>query len=270
VDHLRTDKVDDAGTRSGDLFDVAGRLALITGSSRGIGRALAEGLLNAGATVVLNGRDSDALERTRATLQARSGARVHGVCFDATDAAAVNAGIDHIERTAGPLDILVNNAGVQRRGAFTEFSDDDWHTLLDTNVTSAFLVGRAVAQRMVSRGVGKIVNVCSLQSEVSRPGIAAYAATKGAIKMLTKGMCADLAGHGICVNGLGPGYFETEMTASLVGDAQFSDWVRSRTPSGRWGQLADLVGPLLFLCSPAADFVNGQILYVDGGMLSIL
>jgi gluconate 5-dehydrogenase len=253
-----------------NLFDVAGRTALVTGSSRGIGRALAEGLLGAGATVVLNGRDGDALERTRALLHAQHGDRVHAVVFDVTDSDAVRDGVARVERTAGNLDILVNNAGAQRRGPFTEFTDEDWHALLDSNVTSAFLVGREVGRRMVARGSGKIVNVCSLQSEVSRPGIAAYAATKGALKMLTKGMCADLAGHGIAVNGLGPGYFETEMTASLAADAQFSAWVRSRTPAGRWGQVADLIGPLLFLCSPAADFVNGQILYVDGGMLSVL
>jgi gluconate 5-dehydrogenase len=252
------------------LFDVAGRIALVTGSSRGIGRALAEGLLGAGATVVLNGRDGDTLEHTRALLHAHHGDRVHAEVFDVTRSEAVRDGVARVERTVGALDILVNNAGTQRRGAFTEFSDEDWHTLLNSNVTSAFLVGREVGRRMVARGSGKIVNVCSLQSEVSRPGIAAYAATKGALKMLTKGMCADLAGHGIAVNGLGPGYFETEMTASLAADPQFSAWVRSRTPAARWGQLADLIGPLLFLCSPAADFVNGQILYVDGGMLSVL
>ena len=144
------------------------------------------------------------------------------------------------------------------------------NALLATNVTSAFLVGRAVSRAMVERGHGRIVNVCSLQSEVARPGIAAYAATKGAVKMLTKGMCADLAGHGITVNGIGPGYFATGLTQALVDDPEFSAWVRKRTPAGRWGQLSDLVGPLLFLCSPAADFVNGQVLYVDGGMLSVL
>lgn len=253
-----------------ELFDVAGRVALVTGSSRGIGRALAEGLLGAGATVVLNGRDGDVLGNTWAELHAQHGDRVHAAVFDVTNSDAVRNGVARVERTVGAIDILVNNAGAQRRGTFTEFTDEDWHTLLDSNVTSAFLVGREVGRRMVTRGSGKIVNVCSLQSEVSRPGIAAYAATKGALKMLTKGMCADLAGHGIAVNGLGPGYFETEMTSSLAADTQFSAWVCSRTPAGRWGQLADLIGPLLFLCSPAADFVNGQILYVDGGMLSVL
>jgi gluconate 5-dehydrogenase len=251
-------------------FDITGRVALVTGSSRGIGRALAEGLLEAGATVVLNGRDADALERARAELARHPGAIVVAVPFDVTDAASVAAGVARAEELAGPIDILVNNAGMQRRAPFTEFADEDWNALLATNVTSAFLVGRAVSRSMVARGHGRIVNVCSLQSEVARPGIAAYAATKGAVKMLTKGMCADLAGHGITVNGIGPGYFATELTQALVDDADFSAWVRRRTPAGRWGQLGDLIGPLLFLCSPAADFVNGQILYVDGGMLSVL
>jgi gluconate 5-dehydrogenase len=251
-------------------FDITGRVALVTGSSRGIGRALAEGLVQAGVRVVLNGRNADALERARAELAEHPGATVLAVPFDVTDSLSVAAGVAQAEELAGPIDILVNNAGMQRRAPFTEFADEDWNALLATNVTSAFLVGRAVSRSMVARGSGRIVNVCSLQSEVARPGIAAYAATKGAVKMLTKGMCADLAGHGITVNGIGPGYFATELTQALVANAEFSDWVRRRTPAGRWGQLSDLVGPLLFLCSPAADFVNGQILYVDGGMLSVL
>jgi gluconate 5-dehydrogenase len=190
--------------------------------------------------------------------------------FDVTDPAAVAEGVAVAEDRAGPVDILVNNTGMQHRAPLTEFTDADWYRLLDTNLTSAFLVGREVARRMVPRGRGKIINICSLQSEVARPGIAAYSATKGALKMLTKGMCADLAGHGIQVNAIGPGYFATELTQALVADQEFSAWVRRRTPAGRWGEVADLVGPLLFLASPAADFVNGQILYVDGGMLSVL
>ncbi len=251
-------------------FDITGQVALVTGSSRGIGRALAAGLIEAGAHVVVNGRDADALERARAELAERPGATVFAVPFDVTDPGSVAAGVARAEELAGPIDILVNNAGQQRRAPFTEFADEDWNALLATNVTSAFLVGRAVSRAMVARGRGRIVNVCSLQSEVARPGIAAYAATKGALKMLTKGMCADLAGHGITVNGIGPGYFATELTQALVDDAEFSDWVRRRTPAGRWGRLDDLIGPLLFLCSPAAEFVNGQILYVDGGMLSVM
>jgi gluconate 5-dehydrogenase len=252
------------------VFDIAGRTALVTGSSRGIGRALATGLLEAGCTVVLNGRDERRLEAAGGDLRERTGGDVRVAAFDVTDPAAVRDGVAAVEAAVGGLDILVNNAGVQHRAPLLEFSDADWYRLLDTNVTSAFLVGREVARAMAARGAGKIVNVASLQSEVVRPGIAPYSATKGALKMLTKGMCADLAPLGIQVNALGPGYVETELTAPLVADPQFSAWVRGRTPAGRWGRVSDLVGALLFLCSPASDFVCGQVLYVDGGMLAVL
>ncbi|KUN89231.1 SDR family oxidoreductase [Streptomyces griseoruber] len=252
------------------LFGISGKVALVTGSSRGIGQALAEGLLEAGCTVVLNGRDPAALEEARAELAALFGDRVRTAAFDVTDPAAVGAGVARIEEETGPIDILVNNTGVQHRAPLLEFTDDDWHRLLATNLTSAFLVGREVARRMAPRGHGKIVNICSLQSEAVRPGIAPYAATKGGLKMLTKGMCADLGPLGIQVNGIGPGYFATELTSALVADEEFSAWVRGRTPAGRWGEVGDLVGALIFLASPASDFVNGQLLYVDGGMLSVL
>jgi gluconate 5-dehydrogenase len=252
------------------LFDITGRTVLVTGSSRGIGRALAEGLAKAGAEVVVNARDAAALDVAVTEIKESSGAVVHAVPFDVTDPAAVSAGIAHIEDTVGPLDVCVNNAGMQRRAPFTEFTVEDWNALVATNITSAFLVGREVAIRMQQRGRGKIINIASLQSEVSRPGIAPYAATKGAIKMLTRGMCADLAGSGICVNAIGPGYFETELTSALVADETFSAWVRARTPAGRWGKVEDLVGTLIYLASDASAFVNGQIVYVDGGMLAVL
>lgn len=252
------------------LFDISGRRAIITGSSRGIGRALAQGLATAGVEVVLNGRDADALDAAAREIRESTGATVHTSVFDVTDPAAVAAGIAVIEDTVGPIDICVNNAGMQRRAPFIEFTVENWNELLATNVTSAFLVGREVARRMVPRGHGKIINIASLQSEVSRPGIAPYAATKGAIKMLTRGMCADLAGSGICVNAIGPGYFETELTSALVADETFSAWVRGRTPAGRWGKVEDLVGTLIWLSSDASSFVNGQIVYVDGGMLAVL
>jgi gluconate 5-dehydrogenase len=250
------------------LFDISGRVALVTGSSRGIGFALARGLLEAGCVVVLNGRDRAALGRAEEELSAVG--TVLSEPFDVTGSAAVAEGIARVEDRAGPLDILVNNTGVQHRAPFTEFSDDDWYRLLDTNLSSAFLVGREVARRMRPRGHGKIVNICSVQSETVRPGIAPYAATKGGLKLLTKGMCADLGPSGIQVNGLAPGYFETELTAALVADEEFSAWVRGRTPAGRWGRVEDLVGGLIFLASDASAFVNGQLLYVDGGMLSVL
>jgi gluconate 5-dehydrogenase len=255
------------------MFDVAGATALVTGSSRGIGFALARGLLSAGVSVVLNARDPDRLAAAREELAAVGevgGARVLSVAFDVTDPKAVQRGIAQVEEEAGPLDILVNNTGAQHRTPFTEFADEDWYRLLDTNLSSAFLVGREVARRMVERRSGKIVNICSLQSEVARPGIAAYSATKGALKMLTKGMSADLAPHGVNVNAIGPGYFATELTAALVADERFSAWVRGRTPAGRWGDVDDLVGGLLYLVSPASTFVHGQILYIDGGMLAVL
>ncbi|MDN3022144.1 SDR family oxidoreductase [Streptomyces sp. S.PB5] len=253
------------------LFDISGRTALVTGSSRGIGLALARGLAEAGCTVVLNGRDGDRLGKAAAYLEAAGlPGDIHTAVFDVTDGASVAAGIADVEERVGPLDILVNNAGMQLRAPLLEFTDPDWHRILDTNLTSAFLVGREAARRMTERGHGKIVNICSLQSEVVRPGIAPYAATKGALKMLTKGMCADWGPHGVQVNGLGPGYIETELTGALVADEEFSAWVRRRTPAGRWGRTEDLVGGLLFLASPAADFVSGQILYVDGGMTSVL
>jgi gluconate 5-dehydrogenase len=252
------------------LFDITGRTALVTGSSRGIGRALAQGLAEAGAEVILNARDDAALGVAADEIKQATGVAVHAVSFDVTDPAAVASGIARIEETIGPLDVCVNNAGMQRRAPFTEFTVEDWNALVATNITSAFLVGREVAARMKKRGRGKIINIASLQSEVSRPGIAPYAATKGAIKMLTRGMCGDLAGSGICVNAIGPGYFETELTSALVADEEFSAWVRGRTPAGRWGKVDDLVGTLIYLASDASAFVNGQIVYVDGGMLSVL
>ncbi|WP_327693823.1 glucose 1-dehydrogenase [Streptomyces sp. NBC_00459] len=248
------------------LFDISGRTALVTGSSRGIGFALARGLAEAGCTVVLNGRDGDRLTKAAAELSGD----IRTAAFDVTDGSSVAAGIADIEERVGPLDILVNNAGMQLRAPLLEFTESDWHRILDTNLTSAFLVGREAARRMTERGHGKIINICSVQSEVARPGIAPYTATKGALKMLTKGMCADWGPHGVQVNALGPGYIETELTQPLVDDPEFSAWVRKRTPAGRWGRTEDLVGGVLFLASPAADFVGGQVLYVDGGMTSVL
>jgi gluconate 5-dehydrogenase len=244
-------------------------VALVTGSSRGIGKALAFALARAGCTVVLNGRDAASVLQARDEIVGTGGI-AHPAVFDVTDSAAVEAGVADAERGAGPIDILVNNAGLQIRKSITEFADDEWHRLIATNLTGAFFVGRAVARRMTARHAGKIVNICSLQSEVARPGIAPYSASKGALKMLTKGMCADLAAHGIQVNAIGPGYFATEMTAPLVADAEFSAWVRRRTPAGRWGDVSELTGALIFLSSRASDFVNGQIVYVDGGMLAVL
>ena len=195
---------------------------------------------------------------------------MHGAAFDVTDPDAVDAGIATIENTIAPIDILVNNAGIQQRAPFAEFTTEAWRRLSATNIDSVFFVGRAVAQRMISRQRGRIINLCSVQSELARPNIAPYTATKGAVKMLTKGMATDLGRHGIQVNGLAPGYFTTELTQARVADEAFSDWLAKRTPAGRWGDVEELGGAAIFLASDAASFVNGHILYIDGGITASL
>lgn len=252
-----------------DKFNLAGRTALVTGSSAGIGQALAAGLAGAGARVVLNGRDAGKLERAALALRA-AGASVETAPFDVTDGAATAKAIARVEAEIGPIDILVNNAGMQRRAPLEQFDEAHWHELMKTNVDSVFLVGQAVARHMIGRRRGKIINICSVQSELGRPNIAPYAASKGAVKMLTKGMAIDWGPHGIQVNGLGPGYFKTELTQALVDNPEFTAWLVNRTPSRRWGDVEDLVGAAVFLASDASNFVNGHILYVDGGVTATL
>ena len=252
-----------------ELFRLDKRLALITGSSGGIGFALARGLGQYGATVILNGRNPDKLAAAAAALRAE-GLNVHTRTFDAADAQAVQMAIDDIEAHIGAIDILVNNAGMQRRAPLEDFTTEHWHELIRTNVDSVFLVGQAVARKMIPRKRGKIINICSVQSELGRPNIAPYTASKGAVKMLTKGMAIDWGPHGIQVNGLGPGYFKTELNAKLVADEQFSTWLTGRTPSRRWGNVEELAGAAVFLASDASSFVNGHILYVDGGVTATL
>jgi gluconate 5-dehydrogenase len=251
------------------LFDLSGRVALVTGSSAGIGFALAHGLGRAGAKVVLNGRDPGKLAQAAERLR-REGLSVHEMTFDVTDSSAVRPAVGWIEDNVGPIDILVNNAGMQFRAPLEDYPEDAWHTLMKTNVDSVFHVGQAVAKRMIPRGQGKIINICSVQSELGRPSIAPYTATKGAVKMLTKGMAIDWGKHGLQVNGLGPGYFKTELNQALLEDKAFSEWLIGRTPSRRWGELEDLVGAAIFLASDASNFVNGQIIYVDGGVTASL
>lgn len=250
-------------------FDLTGRLALITGSSAGIGFALARGLARAGAAVVINARNADKLAQAARTLR-DEGATVHALAFDVTDATAVAKAVATIEADIGPIDILVNNAGMQRRAPLEDFTQEHWHELMRTNVDSVFMVGQAVARHMIARRKGKIINICSVQSELGRPNIAPYTASKGAVKMLTKGMAIDWGQHGIQVNGLGPGYFKTELNDALVKNPEFSSWLIGRTPSRRWGDVEDLVGPAVFLASDASKFVNGHILYVDGGVTATL
>ncbi len=251
-----------------DSFRLNGRRALITGSSAGIGLAIAQALGAAGAQVILNGRTAAKLAQARATLAAH-GIDVRDSVFDVTDAQAVRDAVAQIE-AEGPINILVNNAGMQIRGPLHEYDERNWQTLMRTNLDSVFHVGQAVAQRMIARGHGKIINICSVQSELGRPGIAPYTASKGAVKMLTKGMAIDWGPLGLQVNGIGPGYFKTELNQKLVDDPAFSAWLVGRTPSRRWGELADLGGAAVFLASDASAFVNGHILYVDGGVTATL
>ncbi len=252
-----------------NTFQLNGKLALITGSSAGIGFALARALGEAGAHVILNGRHAQKVASAAQALQAE-GLKISESVFDVTDAKAVANAVNHIESSLGALDILINNAGMQIRNPLHEYADDDWHTLMRTNLDSVYYVGKTVAQKMIPRGQGKIINICSVQSELGRPGIAPYTASKGAVKMLTKGMAIDWGQFGINVNGLGPGYFKTELNQKLVADAQFSSWLVGRTPSRRWGDVEDLGGAAVFLASDASKFVNGHILYVDGGVTATL
>ncbi len=250
------------------LFDLTGRRALVTGSSMGIGLALARGLAQHGATVVLNARAQERLEQAAEMLRA-GGAQVETCAFDVTDEGAVAGAVERLTRR-DPLDILINNAGMQFRAPLEEFPVDKWRELFAVNVTSAFLVGQAVARGMIARGTGRIVNIASVQSELARPGIAPYTATKGAIRNLTRGMATDWARHGLNINAIAPGYFRTPLNQALVDDPVFSDWLAKRTPQGRWGRVEELVGAAVFLSSDAASFVNGHVLYVDGGITASL
>ncbi|SFJ15369.1 SDR family oxidoreductase [Jannaschia pohangensis] len=251
------------------LFDLTGKRALITGSSQGIGFALARGLAAAGASVVLNGRDAAKLAAAADTLRGE-GATVETLAFDATDHDGVRKAVDGFEADHGAIDILVNNAGMQHRTPLEDFPADAFERLLQTNIATVFHVGQAVARHMIGRGAGKIVNICSVQSALARPGIAPYTATKGAVANLTKGMATDWAKHGLQCNGLAPGYFDTPLNKALVEDPKFTEWLSNRTPAGRWGNVEELVGACIFLSSAASSFVNGTVVYVDGGITASL
>ncbi|SHI05833.1 SDR family oxidoreductase [Marivita hallyeonensis] len=249
-------------------FDLTGRVALVTGSSKGIGFALSQGLAEAGARIVMNARGLDDLETAAERLRG-TGAQVDTLPFDVTDAQAARDAIDGYEAD-GQIDILINNAGMQHRGPLEEFEVDAFDRLMRTNVNSVFYVGQAVARHMIGRGRGKIINIASVQTSLARPGIAPYTASKGAIGNLTKGMATDWAKHGLNCNAIAPGYFETPLNAALVADPEFSAWLAKRTPQGRWGKVEELQGAAVFLASDAASFVNGHTLFVDGGITASL
>lgn len=258
------------GQRIANPFDLTGRRALVTGSSRGIGLAIARSLLGAGAHVVVHGRDAAVVDATAASLAQEFGADAASTAaFEITDEAAVIAGIRDIEAD-GPLDILVNNAGMQHREPMLEVSLENWERVIRTDLTSAFLVGRTAARAMVERGSGAIVNICSVQTDLARPTIGAYTAAKGGLRNLTKAMTAEWAGSGVRVNGVAPGYIRTELTQSLVDDPTFNAWVLGRTPVGRWGEPEDIGGAVVWLASEASRFVTGQVVFVDGGMTAVV
>jgi gluconate 5-dehydrogenase len=254
---------------SAALFNLNGKRVLITGSSQGIGYALAKGLADIGVEIILNGRDLEKLSTAAEDLR-NGGAKVCTLNFDATDHLGVRHAVDGFEAKHGAIDILVNNAGMQHRTELQDFPADAFEKLLQTNVASVFHVGQAVARHMIKRGAGKIINIASVQSALARPGIAPYTASKGAVTNLTKGMATDWAKYGLQCNAIAPGYFDTPLNSALVADPEFSAWLTKRTPAGRWGQVEELVGACIFLASDAASFVNGHTLYVDGGITASL
>jgi gluconate 5-dehydrogenase len=254
---------------SGGLFSLEGRRALVTGSAKGIGLALAKGLAQHGASIVLNARSVASVSAAVEVLEA-DGRRAEISVFDVTDRSAVRAEVERIEKDIGPIDILVNNAGIQFRAPLEDFPEEQWQRLLQTNVSGVFHVAQAVAKGMIARGRGKIINIASVQSELARPNIAPYTATKGAVRNLTKGMCTDWAKYGLQVNAIAPGYFRTPLNQALVDDPKFTAWLEQRTPARRWGEVRELVGAAVFLASDASSFVNGHTLYVDGGVTASL
>jgi len=247
------------------VFDLSGKVALITGAYRGLGFAIAQGLARAGASVVLNGRRIEAVEPAARALTAQS-LKASTAIFDVTDRDAVQAAVTAIESEHGRIDVLVNNAGIQRRGALADFSQQDWDDIIATNLTAPFVVSQAVLPGMIARKSGKIVHIASLMSELARPSVVPYTAAKGGVRQLTRGMAVELAPHNIQVNAIAPGYFATEMNRALIDNAEFNAWVCKRTPAGRWGQPDELAGTAVFLASSASNYITGQLLIVDGGM----
>jgi len=248
-----------------ELFTLAGKTIMITGSSRGIGFALARGLGKAGATIILNGRNRTTLKAASSRLR-NLGITVHESVFDVSDEEGINKGIETAESDIGPIDVLFNNAGIQIRGPLEEFSRENWQKIVDVNLTGTFLTSKKVVLGMINRRKGKIINICSIQSDLARPTIAPYSASKGGLKMLTQAMATDWGKFNIQTNGIAPGYFKTEQTKPLYKDEKFDAWLCARVPANRWGDPEELVGTAIFLASKASDYVNGHLLFVDGGL----
>ena len=251
-----------------ELFNLKGKRALITGSSQGIGYALAKGLDQAGAEIILNGRNKEKLEKSAKSLNSKQS--LYKLRFDVTNKNETNEAINKFENEIGSIDILINNAGMQYRKPLEDFPSEMFEQLLRTNISSVFNVSQVVARHMIKRGLGKIINIASVQTLLARPGIAPYTATKGAVGNLTKGMATDWAKYGLQCNAIAPGYFDTPLNAALVSDKDFTAWLEKRTPAGRWGEVEELVGASIFLSSSASNFVNGHTLYVDGGITASL
>ncbi|PWC91356.1 gluconate 5-dehydrogenase [Azospirillum sp. TSH100] len=250
------------------MFDLSGKTALVTGSARGLGNAIAEGLAEAGAAIILSDINPDTLADAAARARDK-GYTVHESAFDVTDEDAVAKAFARFDEQGISVDILVNNAGIQIRSPLVDFPVSDFRKVIDTNLTSAFLVGREAGRRMVARRAGKIINIGSLTSEQARVTVAPYAAAKGGIRLLTKSMTAEWAEFNVQINAIGPGYIVTEMNKPLIENEEFDGWVKKRTPARRWGNPSDLVGTAVFLASPASDFVNGQLIFVDGGIMAV-
>jgi gluconate 5-dehydrogenase len=253
-----------------NLFDLTGKTALITGAVHGLGMAMAKGLASAGATIVVNNYSEDKLKEALGEYKA-SGFNAYGYVFDVTDEDAVKAAVEKIEKEVGPIDILVNNAGIIKRTPMIDMEVADFNAVIQVDLVAPFIVSKTVAKGMIKRGGGKIINICSMMSELGRDSVSAYAAAKGGLKMLTKNMATEWAKFNIQTNGIGPGYFATSQTAPIRVDGHpFNDFIISRTPAGRWGAPEDLQGAAIFLSSKASDFVNGHVVYVDGGILATI
>ncbi len=255
--------------KTNKLFDITNKIVLITGSTGGLGSSFAKGLAENGAIVILNGRNTNKLYRQLKQFQ-KSGFKAYAYAFDVTDSEQINDAIERINTEVGSIDVLVNNAGINIRAPLEDYNDEDWEKVISTNLTSAFKVSKAVVKKMIEQRSGKIINIGSMQCELGRATIAAYAASKGGLKMLTRAMAVDWAKYNIQVNGIGPGYFKTDLTKPLYENPEFDTWLCNRTPSNRWGEPDELLGALIYLSSDASNYTNGQMIYVDGGLLAAI